>query len=80
MAQSTAHLNSLPRRDLSFGVRKGYPQEHIELQLAHMKRDKVDAAYNYAKYLPARTKMMQDWADFLDQQQRGAKALKGAKG
>lgn len=59
---------------------QGCKHEHIELQLAHMKRDKVDAAYNYAKFLPARTKMMQEWADFLDQQQRGAKVLKMAKG
>ncbi len=50
---------------------QGYKHEHIELQLAHMKRDKVDAAYNYAKYMPARTKMMQEWADFLDQQRLG---------
>ena len=43
----------------------GYPHEHIELQLAHMERNKVSAAYNHAKYVPQRKKMMQDWADFL---------------
>jgi hypothetical protein len=38
------------------------------LQLAHQKRDKVAAAYNYAKYLGQRTAMMQWWADYLDAQ------------
>ena len=44
----------------------GYPHEHIELQLAHMERNKVSAAYNHAKYVPQRKKMMQDWADCLE--------------
>jgi integrase len=47
---------------------KGFDEAHIELQLAHMKRDKVAAAYNQAKYLKQRTEMMQWWADYLDQQ------------
>lgn len=45
---------------------KGFEHEHIELQLAHAKQDKVSGAYNYAKYLEPRTKMMQAWADALD--------------
>ncbi|APB98820.1 tyrosine-type recombinase/integrase [Polynucleobacter asymbioticus] len=45
---------------------QGYQDEHIELQLAHTKRNKVSAAYDHAKYLPQRAKMMQDWADYLD--------------
>lgn len=58
---------------------QGYSDEHIELQLAHQPRDKVAAAYNYAKYLAPRKKMMQEWADFLDQQQQGTAAPKMAK-
>jgi integrase len=46
---------------------QGYSHEHIELQLAHAPEDDVSAAYNHAKYLEQRRKMMQDWADFLDQ-------------
>lgn len=46
----------------------GYPHEHIELQLAHMERNKVSAAYNHAKYVAQRKKMMQEWADHLDTQ------------
>jgi integrase len=45
-----------------------FDEAHIELQLAHMKRNKVAAAYNHATYLKQRTKMMQWWADYLDAQ------------
>lgn len=54
---------------------RGYVHEHIELQLAHAPRNAVSAAYNHALYLEPRAKMMQDWADFLEQTQRGAKVL-----
>jgi integrase len=46
---------------------QGYPHEHIELQLAHAPEDDVSAAYNYAKYLEQRRKMMQHWADYLNE-------------
>lgn len=39
----------------------------IERQLAHCERDSVRAAYNHAQYLPERRKMMQWWADYLDE-------------
>ena len=39
----------------------------IERQLAHGERDGVRAAYNYAEYLPERRRMMQAWADYLDE-------------
>ncbi len=45
-----------------------FDEAHIELQLAHTKRNKVAAAYNHAKYLKQRTEMMQWWADYLDEQ------------
>ena len=44
----------------------GFLHEHIELQLAHIKRDDVSAAYDYSKYLRERKQMMQWWADYLD--------------
>jgi integrase len=47
-----------------------YPHDHIEIQLAHTQRNAVSAAYNHAQYLKPRLKMMQDWADFLDAEQR----------
>jgi integrase len=54
---------------------RGCVHEHIELQLAHAPRNAVSAAYNHALYLGPRLKMMQEWADFLEQTQRGAKVL-----
>jgi integrase len=44
----------------------GFEDGHIELQLAHQKRNKVAAAYNHAKYLNQRKTMMQWWSDYLD--------------
>ena len=43
-----------------------YNSNWIELQLAHVKGDKVKAAYDHAKWLSDRKKMMQDWADIVD--------------
>ena len=51
----------------------GYPKDWIELQLAHIPRNKVAAAYNYADYLDGRKRMMRDWSDFLDEQLNKAK-------
>lgn len=45
---------------------RGYSHEHIELQLAHSPRDAVSAAYNHSLYLEQRTKLMSDWAEYLD--------------
>ena len=46
---------------------QGWNRDAIERQLAHGERDAVRAAYNYAQHLPERRKMMQAWADYLDQ-------------
>ena len=46
---------------------QGYNRDWIERQLAHGERNSVRAAYNYAEYLPERRKMMQEWADYLDE-------------
>lgn len=54
---------------------QGYPHDHIELQLAHSARDEVSAAYNHALYIPQRTKMMQDWADYLDAIKQGGNVV-----
>jgi integrase len=49
---------------------EGFEHEHIELQLAHMPRNAVSAAYNHAKYLKQRAEMMQWWSNYLEQQQK----------
>lgn len=43
-----------------------YRHEVIDLQLAHEKKNKIDAAYDRAQFIQERTKMMQEWADYLD--------------
>jgi integrase len=44
----------------------GFDADVIERQLAHAERNKVRAAYHRSEYLPERRKMMQQWADMLD--------------
>lgn len=48
--------------------RLNYRHEVIDLQLAHAKQDKIQAAYDRAKFMPERVKMMQEWADYLGRQ------------
>lgn len=43
-----------------------YPSDVIEKQLAHNVGSKVRRVYDRSQYLPERTKMMQEWADYLD--------------
>jgi integrase len=45
----------------------GFRPDVIERQLAHSEPNSVRAAYNHAQYLPERRKMMQWWADYLDE-------------
>lgn len=50
---------------------QGYNHDHIELQLAHVKKDQVSAAYDHALYLEPRRAMMQAWGDYLEGKLRG---------
>jgi integrase len=43
-----------------------YPDEVSELALAHVNSDSTRAAYARDELLPMRTKLMNDWARFLD--------------
>ncbi len=45
---------------------QGFAPDVIELQLAHVERNKVRAAYNRAQRLTERRSMMQAWADLLE--------------
>lgn len=45
----------------------GWNRDAIERQLAHCERDSVRAAYNYAEFLPECRRMMQAWADYLEE-------------
>ena len=44
----------------------GYSADAIELQLAHVNKDRIRATYNKAQLIDERIKMMQAWADYLD--------------
>jgi integrase len=45
----------------------GYRHEVIDRQLAHAQKDKLESAYDRAKYLDERRAMMQRWADYVDE-------------
>jgi integrase len=45
----------------------GFRPDFIEHQLAHAVRDPLGRAYNRTAHLAERKKMMQAWADYLDQ-------------
>lgn len=49
-----------------------YPQHLIEHQLAHRVKDENGRAYNRTKHLDKREKMLQHWADYLDELRLGA--------
>lgn len=44
----------------------GYRHEVVDRQLAHAPGNKVDRAYDRAKFLDDRREMMQKWADYMD--------------
>lgn len=49
--------------------------DFIEHQLAHAVRDPLGRAYNRTSHLAERRKMMQTWADYLDDLKSGAKVI-----
>lgn len=46
---------------------KGWNSEVIEVQLAHLTGTATSRSYNRSLYLSERTKLMQEWADYLDE-------------
>jgi integrase len=46
---------------------RGYDRDVIEAALGHLDEDEVRRAYNRSNYWPQRVKLMQEWADILDQ-------------
>ena len=53
----------------------GFLSDWIERQLAHADQNQVRRTYNHADYLADRAKMMQHWADYLDELRDGAKVI-----
>jgi integrase len=48
----------------------GYNQDVIEAVLGHQPRNTIRRTYNRATYWPERTKLLQEWADILDELRR----------
>jgi hypothetical protein len=53
----------------------GYRPDFIEHQLAHAVRDPNGRAYNRSAHLRERRKMMQQWANFLDELKDGGNVI-----
>lgn len=47
----------------------------LEAQLAHAKKDEIQAAYDRSQFLDERHVLMQKWADYLDQLQSGGNVV-----
>ncbi|WP_367277780.1 tyrosine-type recombinase/integrase [Paraburkholderia sp.] len=45
----------------------GFPEEIVEMQLAHTVKDPLGRAYNRTQWLAQRRELMQRWADYLDE-------------
>ena len=43
----------------------------IEIQMAHMNKDRIRATYNKAQWMDKRIVMMQEWADYIDELNNG---------
>lgn len=54
-----------------------FQTDAIEAALAHIDKNAVRGAYNRAKYLSERKRMMQWWADYLDSLLNGSKVIVG---
>lgn len=55
------------RSSFSTAMNELYRHDHkvIDLMLAHVPKEKVEATYNRAAYLPRRRELAQEWADLL---------------
>ncbi len=47
-----------------------YSHDVIDRQLAHVPKSSVDRAYDRSKFIEERKKMMQDWANYIDKQNK----------
>jgi integrase len=57
--------------------RLGIDVDVLEAQLAHAKKDEVAAAYDRTGFIEQRRRVMQEWADFLDEQRDGVERRPG---
>jgi integrase len=60
--------------------RTNYPEEVVELSLAHVNTDATRAAYARDELLPRRAKLMQDWARYCNAAPNGAATVTNIRG
>ncbi|SFT08536.1 Integrase [Mucilaginibacter polytrichastri] len=63
------HMTGHGFRSLALGILKeklGYTHEIADRQLAHVRKNNNDKAYDRAEFLDQRTEMMQRYADYID--------------
>ncbi len=71
-ATGSTHLNEMGVENKVTGRReKAFAPDWIECQLAHADPNGVRSSYNHTAYFHDRERMMQQWADLLDQWKRG---------
>jgi integrase len=71
----TAHGFRATARSLL--AEQGWAPEIIERHLAHKASGPLGEAYDRARYLPERRKMLQAWADYLDRLHDGSNCIAG---
>lgn len=59
---------------------QGFPPDVIEAALAHVDKNEVRRAYNRSDYLEQRRPMMQWWADFIEEADKGSIIEGGIRG
>ncbi|HGN2041732.1 TPA: integrase [Proteus mirabilis] len=59
---------------------QGFPPDVIEAALAHVDKNEVRRAYNRSDYLEQRRPLMQWWADFIEEADRGSIIEGGIRG
>ena len=73
-AQVTAHGFRATARTL-LAERLGFRAEVIEHQLAHAVPDSLGRAYNRSRFMEERRRMLQSWADYCDELERGGQVI-----
>ncbi|MCI2402630.1 tyrosine-type recombinase/integrase [Serratia sp. PGPR-27] len=59
---------------------QGFNSAWIETQLAHVDKNSIRGTYNHAKYLDGRREMLQWYADYMDNLERGGNVVHGEFG
>ena len=73
--QMTPHGFRAMARTLMAERLPGIPHDVVEAQLAHGKSGPLGAAYDRAEFMEQRRRMMNEWADYLDNLRRGANVI-----